>query len=204
MKTKLFLLFTCCCSFFIVSHAFAQKDFIETLKGDTIRGKLRNGFVMGTGPADELKFKKLEDSKFVTIKTDTLKSYFRSADSALFVLMKMPYAEEARLVKKLENGRIELFEDYSASSGAVSATGIYSARGTISTWYARLDGGQLLEIKTNDTAISGSKREQREKNLYGLLADDQQLLDKFKKRSFSFDNIRDCIKKYNSLHRAKK
>lgn len=204
MKTNLFLLLTSCCTFLVAGQVFAQKDFIETLKGDTLRGKLRNGFVMGVGPADELKFKKLEDSKFMTVKTDTLRSYFRSADSALFVLMKMPYAEEARLVKKLENGRIELFEDYSASSGMLSATGVYSARGSISTWYARLAGGQLLEIKTNDTAISGNKREQREKNLYSLLADDQQLLESFKKKGFTFDNIRTCIKKYNSLHRAGK
>ncbi|MGN7988928.1 hypothetical protein ACTJKC_16375 [Pedobacter sp. 22226] len=89
-------------------------------------------------------------------------------------------------MQRLVRGKIDLLEYYRQSGN----------NHVDIVWYASKQNGELFEVKSN--RIFGSRSERKD-NLYNLISDKPELLEKFKKDdSYSFDAVKDCIKSYNA------
>lgn len=194
MKTKLLLLFTFYCSFFTASQAFAQKDYVILVNGDTVRGKMTKSLF------GALKFKASGKAENEKLETNRFKEYFNSKDSSYFVALTLNKQRKPEFLERLENGKIKLYKSVVNYPGTVGARGVMTGGGSTETWYASKDDGELLEIKTS--AILSGSRNEREKNFDALMASYPELLEDFKKeKSFSFDTLRAYIKKYNYYYK---
>lgn len=182
-------------SLFVNNQTFAQNDYVVTLNGDTLKGKIKKAFLGG------MKFKENGKSDNIDLNINNFKEYFTVKDSIYNLALGVGKKKEPEFLERLENGKIELFKYMVTSGGGMMRPGGGMSVGTtITTWYARKDGGDLLEIKT-DGLLSGSRVE-REKNFDFLIGSYAELLEDFKKeKSFSFDILRAYIKKYNYYYK---
>lgn len=171
--------------FFFLSFqkTYAQEDYVITHDNDTLKGNI-NHTLLG----QKFKFKQNGQSDFIKITVKFAKEFYKKDERLYYCAKIKPGKSKAEFLKRLENGRVQLFEYDKASYSTNNATREIS-------WYASKDGGPLMFIKTS--ALSFSRKE-KEQNFYELIGDDVKLLEKFKlENDFSNDMLRKYIKLYN-------
>jgi hypothetical protein len=169
----------------------AQKDYVVTLAGDTLLGKIKKPLL------DGLKFQEKGKKEALAVNEEMYKEYFIAKDSTHYVAVKLSASKKPEFLKCLVFGKIQLFQKTNSSPGATSgATGVtMSMSMSTSYWYAGFNVDSVLEIKTS--GMFGSRAE-REKNFYSLIESYPELLEDFKKeKDFSFEMLRSYIRKYN-------
>lgn len=167
----------------------AQKDYVITLTGDTLLGKIKKPFL------DGLKFQEVGKKESIYISTEVYKEYHFSKDSTHYVAVKLSESKKLEFLKRLEYGKIQLFVRVLSNPGMMGAGGVMMGGGSTSYWYAGFDLDNLKEIKTN--GLLGT-RSQREKNFHSLIESYPELLEDFKnEKDFSIDMLRAYVKKYN-------
>jgi hypothetical protein len=176
--------------FIMHGNLSAQSDYIVTVKGDTLYGKIKDAFL------GKLKFKQTGKIEFEVIDVDKHSQYFISKDTINFVSIQLPQSKKREFLKRLEFGKIQLYEKFVSHPTTTGTGGLMIGGGASFFWYAGFTTDQLLEIKTN--SLLGS-RAQRESNFDSLLRSRPELLDSFKKKkSFSADMLRYFIQRYNA------
>jgi len=175
--------------FLLSSHLKAQKDYVITLAGDTLLGKIRKPFL------DGLKFQEAGKKESIYIGTEIYKEYYFSKDSTHYVAVKLSESKKLEFLKRLEHGKIQLFIKVVNGPGMMGAGGVMMGGNSTSYWYAGFSLDSLKEIKTN--GLLGT-RSQREKNFHSLIESYPELLEDFKnEKDFSIDMLRSYVKKYN-------
>lgn len=187
---KLYLSYLMLFSIFIIhGNLSAQSDYVVTFNGDTLHGNIKEPFL------GKLKFKQTGKSEFEIIDVDKHSQYFISKDTINFVSIQLPQSKKREFLKRLEFGKIQLYEKFVSSPPTMATGGVMMGGGASFFWYAGFTPDQLLEIKTN--SLLGS-RTQRESNFDSLLRSRPELLDSFKKKkSFSAEILRYFIQRYN-------
>ena len=161
------------------TQASAQQDFIVTSKNDTLKGEIKKQLI------GFYKFKPDGTDRFNKIKIGETKEFYKAEKEINYLVKPRPDKSKPDFLQRLVRGKIDLLEYYrQAGNNQVDIV-----------WYACKSNGELLEVKSNH--IFGSRNERKD-NLYKLLGDNPELLEKFKKdNSYSFDAVKDCIKSYN-------
>lgn len=171
-------------SLFSVNLLKAQKDYVVTLAGDTLRGEVFTT-LFGT-----VKFADQSTGKEQKVSIANVKLYFISDDSLTYAAVKTSPNAKPQFLKRLLDGRIQLFEQFTSSYAGPGRAGTSNT-----FWYAIKGIEATVEIKTNN--IFGS-RAQRKENFNNLIADYPELLEDFKKeKNFSFEILKSYIRKYN-------
>lgn len=177
--------------------AQAQSDYIITNDGKKVMGEVKNHNV------DKVKFVPAGEKKSLKFKPEDIKEAFK-AGHGIFQSQNLPNGKGLSFLQFLENGNIKLYEFF--KNGYTSAYGapiFYGAPGTFMTgrsnptryWYARKEGGELVEIKSNQ--IWGS-RKNRKDNFLDLIKDNQHVADRYQNEDkFTFDFVRSLIVEYN-------
>jgi|GEM_PF-3158773 len=172
------------CSLLSANLLKAQKDYVVTLAGDTLKGEV---FTTLLG---SLKFADQSTGKEQKLTYANTKLYFISDDSLTYVAVKTSPDAKPQFLKRVLGGRIQLFEKYITYAGRAGTAGPSNT-----FWYAIKGTETAIEIKTNN--IFGS-RTQRKENFNNLIADYPELLEDFRKeKDFSFEMLRSYIRKYN-------
>lgn len=170
----------------------AQKDYVVTFKGDTLRGEVFTTLLGSVRFIDQNTGKEEKVSRVGA----NIKLYFISDDSLTYVSVKTSPNTKPQFLKRLLDGRIQLFEKFVshyAPAGGVAPSNSF--------WYAVKEDGPVLEIKTNNLFAS---RTQRKENFYSLLGDYPALLEKFEQeKAYSFDLIKSYIRTYNTYFETK-
>lgn len=184
--TSAFIIF----SLFSVNLLKAQKDYVVTLAGDTLLGKIRKPFL------DGFKFQETGKKETLPINVEAYKEYFKAKDSTHYVAVKVSASKKPEFLERLIFGKIQLFVKINNHPGSMNgATGVMLPGSNTSFWYAGFDVDSLREIKTS--GLFGSRAE-REKNFYSLIESYPELLEDFKKeKDFSFEMLKSYIRKYN-------
>ncbi len=185
--TSAFIIF----SLFSVNLLKAQKDYVVTVAGDTLLGKIKKPFL------DGFKFQETGKKETLPINVEAYKEYFKAKDSTHYVAVKISASKKPEFLERLIFGKIQLFQKTNSSPGTMSgSTGVMmSASMSTSYWYAGFNVDSVLEIKTS--GMFGSRAE-REKNFYSLIESYPELLEDFKKeKDFSFEMLKSYIRKYN-------
>lgn len=178
---KLFLRSILCCAFLCAffSRLNAQ-DFLITSKNDTLKGEIKKQFI------GFYRFKPEGTDSFNKIKLRETKEFFKAEKEINYLVKERPDKKSPDFLQRLVRGKIDLLEYYRQSGN----------NHVDIVWYASKQNGELFEVKSN--RIFGSRSERKD-NLYNLISDKPELLEKFKKDdSYSFDAVKDCIKSYNA------
>jgi hypothetical protein len=164
-----------------VSFAFAQKDYVVTLKQDTIWGEAKNY------GADWLKFLPADSAKKQRYKPGQIKSFYHDERHVEYHSIKLITEKKEFFLQKLESGKITLFQLVQVVPGPHS---VMATR-----WYATKGDQTLAEIKTN--TMVGSRKE-RKNAFTALIEDDAELLQQYvASGEFGFEFLRTMIKQYN-------
>jgi hypothetical protein len=178
--------------------AHAQSDYIITNDDKKVMGEVKNHNV------DKVKFVPAGEKKSKKFKPEDIKEAFK-AGHGIFQSHNLPNGKGPSFLQLLENGNIKLYEFF--KNGYTSAYGApvsYGASGTFMIaksnptryWYARKEGGELVEIKSNQ--IWGS-RKNRKDNFSELIKDNPHVADRYQTEDkFTFDFVRSLIVEYNS------
>lgn len=165
--------------------ALAQKEYIVTLKQDTLWGEVSKP-IFG-----KPRFAEAGQSKTIAISEKNTKAYHRiigPEKSETFVARILPEKSKPTFLQLHEQGEIQLYE-------MERTTGSMYGTVTVTSWFASKGNGPLFSIKT--TALSFARAE-KENNFEQLLGDNPALWAKFKaEKSFSFNMLRNYIKLYN-------
>jgi hypothetical protein len=174
----------------------AQSDYIINNDGNKVMGEVKNHNV------DKVKFLPAGEKKAQKFKPEDIKEAFK-AGHGIFQSQNLPNGKGRFFVQLLEDGKIKLYEffknGYTTTYGAPVA---YGGTGTFSYgnnptryWYANKEGGDLVEVKSNQ--IWGS-RKNRKDNFSALINDNQHVADRYQTEDkFTFDFIRSLIVEYN-------
>lgn len=174
----------------------AQTDYIINNEGVKVMGEVKNHNV------DKVKFIAVGEKKADKYKPEDIKEAYK-AGHGVFRSLILPGDKSASFLQLLEDGKIKLYEffknGYTTTYGApvsYGGTGTYMGRSTPTRyWYAQKEGGELVEIKSNQ--IWGS-RKGRKDNFSKLINDNQHILDRYQTADkFTFDFIRSLIVEYN-------
>ncbi len=162
-------------------------DYVITVKNDTLKCKI-TASIFQKDYGNGYKYKLEKDTANKTLKTDSIKEFYRSKYATTFVAVMLPGQKEKRFVSLLERGKINLYEDVAIISNNY-----------ITTYYANKNGSPLFEIKTDGVfRPSGVSSAERRKALADMLSDNPALLQSFNKEGgYDFDTIRNFINLYN-------
>jgi hypothetical protein len=194
------LLLTFFCLFLFCTTVFAQDDtsfgdYFINLKNDTIKCDIKVNF---TFKNLKLKYKSSSDKDYKTCSLDSIKILFTSNDSSVYAPKVLPKTGELTLLKVLEQGKINLYQLSRAGSGSK----LYGS----TFWYVGKDQDSLKQIKFVSSSIfkypeTIGSRQDREKAFLDAIADNPDLLVRFKEATksadYSFELIRYYIKTYN-------
>lgn len=193
-----------------------EKSYIVTKSNDTICGKIKVNIFTG-----ELKLitadsvYKIDPNKYIAYYNAKKKAVYRSKVLPGLIpaklAKKMSIPENASWLKCVEEGRITLYEHQSSTYGysldnALGITTTLSyiiATGGIpnveyTNWYIEKDGSQLVPIKYNSFACTGSKtRKERQALLRDLIAD-KVPEDDYMNKSFTFETVQTLVHQYNN------
>lgn len=165
----------------------AQKDYVITVLGDTLKGEIKSTLLGG------LKFLNNETKQKVNISVKEYSEYYTWKDSTSYVALTIPLKKGPVFLQRLENGEAQLFVYYITH---VTGNGMSTSQ---TFWYVVKNNQKPLQVKAY--SLLGSRKE-REDNFYGIIGDYPELLQDFKnEKSYSFDMIRSYIKKYNYYHK---
>lgn len=171
-----------------------QNGYLVNLKGDTIRCNIN--------PSGG-KWKGDDDKHWNKFTADDIKAFHMYEDSSTYASVRLPKAEKLVFLEWLEQGKINLYQAQKESAGYVIKVG-FSYSNTV-RWYANKDKDDLKQVKVTSTSLIGAgaigSRKNREKAFTDLIADNPELLSRFKEAvkgaEYSFDLIRYYIKTYN-------
>jgi len=146
-----------------------------------------------------LRYRATKRDTFVKINSKDITQVFFANDSAFYVFRKLPenvhrFGRSAWL-QLLEKGRINLYVQ--------QVKGGTDGR-TCPLWYANKGNDSLRLIKIGSFLLTGliisvdQTRKERENAFMDLISDFPNLLKKFKKKDYSFNNIEECIVTYNT------
>lgn len=202
MKIKLSIVVTICLMLsFTRSVAQDQddeityKDYFINLKNDTVKCQV----LKFKGPDSNLKMKYriAEGHPALIMQVDSIKELYIGKDSIIYVHKFLPNLGKNAFLERLEHGPINLYQFLREGFNGLS----YS---NSTMWYANKGDDTLKLIKTSILAINtyhiGSHKE-REKAYMELLADNPDLLARYKEARKNaddgFDLIRYYIRTYN-------
>ncbi|HEY8783787.1 MAG TPA: hypothetical protein VIM16_19315 [Mucilaginibacter sp.] len=187
MKAFKILTLIVLCSIIHLNKIYAQKDYVITSSKDTIFCDIRGSFF-----SNNLKYRANKKDKFTPITSADIIEYFLADDTTTFVAKSLPRKvyRYTPYLKLLERGRINLYDQQVASG---------SQGQTTSFWYASKGSDSLKLIKVSGITLGGvGSRKQREQAFMDLISDFPSLLEGFKTKAYTFENIQDCIVVYNS------
>jgi|GEM_PF-1679479 len=195
----------------------AQSSYIVTKTNDTIYGKIKVNIFTSS-----LKLVTADSTYHVDPNIYT--AYYDAKHKATYRSKVLPSLIPEKLAKKMsitpkadwlkcvEDGRITLYELNSylyghtpdnalgiatTFSSIIATGGIPNAKFT--NWYIEKDGVQLVPIKYNSFASTGSKtRKERIALLQDMLAD-KMPEQHYKNKSFTFKSVRTLVRLYNDL-----
>ncbi len=189
MKTKL-LLITPFLLFLFCSGAFAQddiitkpdNDYVINLKNDTIRCTIKTSF-FGNGGYN-VQWKTGQEKKWKKMDGNFVKEYFTAQDTNTFIFKQVPGNEKMNFVQWVERGKINLYSDFYGNE-----------------LYANKDESELKLIKVNTALFAKGTHKSRIKAFMDMIADNPDLLSRFKEArknaDYSFELIRYYIKTYD-------
>ncbi|HEY9001518.1 MAG TPA: hypothetical protein VIM89_09195 [Mucilaginibacter sp.] len=192
MKVKITSLIAICLLFFSIT-SFAQdesfNDYIITLKNDTIKCELHS-----SNNVDWFKYQIEGVKGSKKLNADSINGYYSSKDSVLFLSKHTPGPGGRTFLQLLERGQINLYELNSGSD---------------TYWYEEKNGDSLKLIKMYRNSVhigdnsyeANTSRKERQQNLFNALADNPELLQRFKNAikdvNYGFKLIQYYIKTYN-------
>ena len=198
--TAIFLLLFC-------ARAFAQDDIIDgfngyliNFKNDTIKCQIGASYLSATLTFRlKLRYRVDTTRDFKKINPDSVKEFYWSHDSSTYVSKVLPKDDKPVFVELLEKGRINLYQSLHAS---IAITMNVSS---LTQWYANKNADSLKQIKIASTNLLGNgaigSHKDREKAFMDMIADNPDLLDRYKaarkSADYSFELIRYYIKTYN-------
>lgn len=177
--------------------AQAQTDYIIMNDGTKVLGEMKSHTVK------KVRFKADGSKKTQRFKPADITEAYKTGNKK-FRSVELPNKNGKYFVEVLQDGKIKLYEFFKGAAGyRYSAPNPYGGAGFATTgnnpaqyWYAQKDGGELVEVKSNQ--IWGS-RKARKDNLSALIADNPQVLNRYNKEDkFTFDFIRSLIEEYNT------
>ncbi len=184
MKLTALALFGLACLAF-TQTAMAQKEYIVTLKRDTLWGEVSKT-IFG-----KPRFAEAGQSKTIAINVKNTKAYHRIISlkkSETFVARILPEKSKPIFLQLHEQGDIQLYEMERTSGTMYGSV-------TVTSWFASKGDGPLIYLKTSGLSFA---RAEKENNFEQLLGDSPALWAKFKaEKSFSFSMLRNYIKLYN-------
>lgn len=179
-----------------------EKDYIVTLKGDTLKGDIRSQTQKG------VRFKKKGNKKFEKIPASEIQSFFIFWGTTRYVYKDLRSNGDLLLSEVLEEGSIILYEIRTYTNTYTPTiplgTGISIGSGIVRSgnivWFAeKQEGGKIIEINS----YSGNK--EGRKNLFmNFIADQPFLVDRLNKEKFNVELVRSLIKEYNLAASSKK
>lgn len=176
---------TLCIAICSITSAFAQKDYVVTLTGDTLRGRIN------ADGLKDLKIRFADTLKKVKYKSSAILSYHVDKHNKDYESVQVPSKKDKLFLLRMETGKIvlyQLLESYSGGYPARSYTSI--------NWYAAKEGEPLFEVKTND--LKGGRKERKDA-FYKAIEDNPLVAQKYlAEDKFSFDQIRSIISEYNA------
>ncbi len=202
-RLKYLLSITCllACILGTNGNLFAQTDYIITNNGDKVMGEVKSHTV------DKVKFLPAGQKKSAKYKPSEIKEAYK-AGHGVFRSILVPKRKKPCFLQVLEDGKIKLYEYYKVSYNYYGMYGSSMSVGpglgygggynsTKKTWYAQKDGGELVDIKTNQ--IWGSRKARKE-GFLNLVNDNKHVADRYAAEDkFNFDFVRSLIVEYNSL-----
>lgn len=195
-----------------------SSSYIVTKTNDTIYGKIKVNYLIGG-------LKLVTADSTYKIDPNTYTAYYDAKHSAVYrskvlpslippaLAKKFTIPEKAEWLKCIEDGKIALYELKNFSYGyqldnvlGVSTTlsAIIATGGVpnveFTNWYIEKEGTQLLPIKYNSFASTGSKsRKERKAVLTELIADNEKVAGSYdQNKAFSFKTVRSLVQQYNS------
>ncbi|MDB5137675.1 MAG: hypothetical protein JWP37_4278 [Mucilaginibacter sp.] len=168
-------------------------DYIINLKNDTIRCEVM--YFKGPDTNFRLKYRITEGQRAKIMPVDSVIELFLSRDSSIYIPRLLPRIAKKTFLKRLEHGKVNLYQKVRSGPSYYVST----------FWYAEKDHDSLKQIKIVlstllNPEVVGSRQE-REKAFMGLIADNPDLLIRFKEArksaDCSFELIRYYIKTYN-------
>lgn len=177
---------------------YAQTDYVITNDGVKVMGEVKSHNV------DKVKFIPDGEKKTKKYKPEDIKEAYK-AGHGIFCSLILPGDKKASFLQLLDKGKIELYEffknGYTTMYGTPMSNGpspgpfVGVRSNPVRYWYARKEGGDLVEIKTN--MIWGSRKDRKD-NFSALIKDNDHVLNRYQtKDKFTFDFIQSLIVEYN-------
>ncbi len=196
---------------------FNHSSYIVTKTNDTIYGKIKVNIFTGN-------LKLVTADSAYEINPNIYTAYYHAKQKAIYrskvlpslipekLAKKMSITPKADWLKCIEDGRITLYEVNSylygytldnalgiatTLSSIIATGGIPNAKFT--NWYIEKEGTQLVPIKYNSFASTGSSTRKERKVLLQEMVSDKISEQNYKNKSFTFENIRALVRLYNDL-----
>jgi hypothetical protein len=174
-----------------VFNSYAQHiGYVITSKNDTIPCFKVKKDLFG------VKYKANEKDDFTRIKTDNIKEYQLTKDSAIYIAKALKDGvSDIEFVQRLEYGKICLYEQIISGYNNT----------TTANWYANKDNGPVVMVKTSGLLLFGPDHSDRRKEFLNLINDDAKITSTYTAEdSFSFKTIRKYIQQYNEATSSQK
>lgn len=196
-----------------------DKSYVVTKTNDTIYGRIKVNFLIGG-----LKLITADSSYIVD--PNIYSAYYNAKEKEVYnskvlpnfipqeLAKKMSTPEQATWLKRIEDGKIKLYEykhsnfgnkadnvlDVACTISSVIASGGVIPNTEYTNWYIEKEGTELTPIKYNSFAVAGSRsRKERKELLKDLLADNEKVSENyFKSKSFTFEAVQTLIHEYNN------
>lgn len=171
----------------------AQRDFIVTFEGDTVKGEIITPTIGGP------RFLATGSTKKEKIRIKEVKEYFINYSGKNVLAKIIPGRTDYTFLERIERGKIELYEIdqmmYTASPyGGTTSRQLY--------WYASKDQGPIITLKHNSWLTFSKER--RKNEFYEMIKDNESVASRFlEEEKFSFNEIRKLVSLYNADARRK-
>ncbi|HRD38103.1 MAG TPA: hypothetical protein PLC65_05690 [Bacteroidia bacterium] len=163
-----------------------------SLKGDTVKGEVRNNMDNESDYANSFWFRKAANSKPMELNSKKAKGY--GVDDKHFSSLKMD--EKDVYIKYLEQGRLNLFEyAYMTKDGSKAVYLIVDSRINIASCSL---GGALACLRKAQVYMD--ERKQFKKQLKPYFKDQPMLLEQVDKWFLKIDEIRKAVKEFNGMY----
>lgn len=178
------------------SNGIIYNDYVLNLKNDTIRCHI----IKVKGPDSNLavKYRIAEGQSAKTLSADSVRELFFSDDSSVYMPKYLPNLRKHGFLQVIERGKINLYQFLREQATTSTYVGI-------SVWYASKNMDTLKIVNTSVFSLiniyhTGTRKEHK-KAFMELIADNPELLARFKtaieSADFSYDLTRYYIKTYN-------
>ncbi|MDB5007010.1 MAG: hypothetical protein JWP45_1403 [Mucilaginibacter sp.] len=170
---------------------FAQRDYVVTLKNDTIKCEIKRSLITGN-----FRYRIDTNKGFKSLPVQDYKEIFDSRDTILVILKNPPPLGHPYFVYWLERGKINLYEQ-------IIWSGSGTTRSSSKYWYAtKGKSDSLIQIKTDALMYNHiGTHKQRIQSFLNLINDCEYVATELQhsdiQKSYDFDRIREYIQMYN-------